>query len=79
MRYYVMSGPHQGTSGTMTEGAREVRLPHPSTPNVLCRYKVDSADAPIEQPGGLDAGTRVHYAGDVAVRPGQPFRTARDG
>ncbi|MDG9715451.1 hypothetical protein [Streptomyces sp. DH24] len=79
MRYYVTSGPRRGATGTMTEGAGEVRLPHPSTPNVLCRYKVHSADAPTGQPGPEAAGARLRYAGDVAVRPGRPFRTARDG
>lgn len=77
MRYYVMSGPHQGETGTTSEGRGEVRIPHPSTPNVLCRYRVDSTDTAIEQEGH-EPGVQLHYFGDVAVRPGRPFRTARD-
>ncbi|MGC9544007.1 hypothetical protein [Streptomyces sp. UG1] len=64
MRYYVMSGPHQGDTGTMTEGVGEIRLPHPSVRGLHCRYKVNSTDAMIETPG-FEPGVRLHYAGDV--------------
>lgn len=64
MRYYVMSGPHQGDTGTMSEGVGEVRLPHPAMGGVHCRYKVNSTDALIEQEG-FESGVQLHYAGDV--------------
>ncbi|MFD7793620.1 hypothetical protein [Streptomyces sp. NPDC059759] len=64
MRYYVMSGPNQGDTGTMTEGVGEIRLPHPSIGGVHCRYKVNSSDELITQPG-FEAGVQVHFAGEV--------------
>ncbi|MFD4343421.1 hypothetical protein ACFWQ6_00815 [Streptomyces coelicoflavus] len=63
MRYYVMSGPHQGDTGTMPDGVGEIQLPHPSMRGVHCRYKINSTDAMIEQPG-FEPGVQVHYAGD---------------
>ncbi|MET7479552.1 hypothetical protein ABZT17_35035 [Streptomyces sp. NPDC005648] len=64
MRYYVMSGPHQGETGTMTEGVGEIQLPHPAVGGVHCRYKVNSSDSMIEQ-DGFEIGVQLHYAGDV--------------
>ncbi|UXY24951.1 hypothetical protein N8I84_41690 (plasmid) [Streptomyces cynarae] len=71
MRYYVMSGPNQGETGTMTEGVGEIRLPHPTLAGVHCRYKVNSMDAMIEQ-AGFEPGVQLRYAGDVVNR--QPTR-----
>lgn len=65
MRYFVMSGPHQGDTGTMTEGVGEIRLPHPTARGVHCRYKTNSTDATIEQ-AGFERGVQLHYAGDIA-------------
>ncbi|MFI5973528.1 hypothetical protein [Streptomyces sp. NPDC051452] len=64
MRYYVMSGPHQGDTGEMTDGVGEIRLPHPTTGGVHCRYQVNTSDALIEQ-AGFEPGVQLHYAGDV--------------
>ncbi|MFF8406918.1 hypothetical protein ACF06P_35485 [Streptomyces sp. NPDC015684] len=64
MRFYVMSGPHQGETGEMTDGVGEIRLSHPMTRDVLCRYRVNSTDAMIEQEG-FESGVQLHYAGDV--------------
>ncbi|MFJ4735273.1 hypothetical protein ACIP6V_23870 [Streptomyces sp. NPDC088770] len=67
MRYYVMSGPHQGDNGAMTEGVGEIRLPHPTAAATHCRYKLNSTDTVIEQEG-FEPGVQLHYAGDVATR-----------
>ncbi|OYP19212.1 hypothetical protein CFC35_35935 [Streptomyces sp. FBKL.4005] len=64
MRYYVMSGPHQGDTGEMTEGVGEIQLPHPTTTGVRCRYRVNTSDGLIEQ-GGFEPGVQLHYVGDV--------------
>lgn len=66
MRYYVMSGPNQGDTGTMTDGVGEIRLPHPSIEGVHCRYKLNSSDGLVER-GGFEPGAQVHYAGDVVA------------
>ncbi|SHI67814.1 hypothetical protein [Streptomyces sp. 3214.6] len=64
MRFYVMSGPNQGDTGTMTDGVGEIQLPHPTAVGVHCRYKVNTSDALIEQEG-FEPGVQLHYAGDV--------------
>ncbi|MFJ9729468.1 hypothetical protein ACIRP3_42730 [Streptomyces sp. NPDC101209] len=64
MRYYVMSGPHQGNTGTMTEGVGEIHLPHPTVGGVHCRYNVNTGDAQVQQ-DGFEPGVQLHYAGDV--------------
>ncbi|MCX3059561.1 hypothetical protein [Streptomyces beihaiensis] len=71
MHYYVMNGPHQGETGTMTEGVGEIRLPHPTVAGAHCRYKVDSADAMIER-AGFEPGVQLYCAGDVVDQ--QPIR-----
>ncbi|MFF9158360.1 hypothetical protein ACF1AB_39740 [Streptomyces sp. NPDC014846] len=64
MRYYVMSGPHQGDTGEMTDGVGEIQLPHPMTRDVHCRYRANSTDAVVQQ-DGFEPGLQLHYAGDV--------------
>lgn len=64
MKYYVMSGPHQGSTGTMTEGVGEIHVPHPTANGVHCRYKVNTPDPLIEQEGS-EPGVQLHYAGDI--------------
>ncbi|MFJ6730008.1 hypothetical protein ACIQPQ_34425 [Streptomyces sp. NPDC091281] len=66
MRFYVMSGPHQGSTGTLTEDVGEIQLPHPTTVGVHCRYKVNTPDPLIEQEG-FEPGVQLHYAGDIAT------------
>ncbi len=64
MRYYVMSGPHQGLSGTFTPVDGEIRIPHPARPGLHCRYQTNSTDSMIEQ-DGFEPGIQVHYVGDL--------------
>lgn len=60
---HVMSGPHQGQTWDGTPGTDiEFRYPHPDRPGVLCRYRINDSDGPVN---GLPEAVQLHYIGDT--------------